>query len=424
MKRKMSGSPIPLVLGLLGFVATITAIEARAQNTIKADQGKPGNQGPWPVTVIGPVVVLNDGGVTGITVVVVFDGGPVSQGPGADGGVNWAVDVASIAGAPTTVGNGVTTANTPRVTISSDSTGQVRLAAGAATIGQLTANQSVNVAQINGSTTASGAGVTTAGTQRVVLPTDQSAIPVTFAGTQIVSGLKANNSVAPGATNLGVLPALANAATPAWTEGNQVLMSVDLSGNNRTNVTQFGGTNISTGTGASGAGIPRVTISNDSSLAANQSVNLAQVAGATTAVNNGIATAATQRVVIASDQTAYTVNARTNDSTGNGIESAITEVVGVNRGLLVRPVDKTLTAPVITAVSCGTTSTALPTTANRKTICIENQGNGAIYIGPVGVTTATGFPIGKNSFWCDDVGSQAYFCINASGTNNVRVLEN
>lgn len=48
------------------------------------------------------------------------------------------------------------------------------------------------------------------------------------------------------------------------------------------NITQFGGTILSTGTGASGAGIPRVTISNDSSLAANQSVNVAQIAGATT----------------------------------------------------------------------------------------------------------------------------------------------
>jgi hypothetical protein len=44
-------------------------------------------------------------------------------------------------------------------------------------------------------------------------------------------------------------------------------------------ISQFGGSNVVTGTGASGAGIPRVTISNDSSLAANQSVNVAQVGG-------------------------------------------------------------------------------------------------------------------------------------------------
>jgi hypothetical protein len=37
------------------------------------------------------------------------------------------------------------------------------------------------------------------------------------------------------------------------------------------NVAQFGGTNISTGTGASGAGIPRVTVANDSNVLASQS---------------------------------------------------------------------------------------------------------------------------------------------------------
>lgn len=47
------------------------------------------------------------------------------------------------------------------------------------------------------------------------------------------------------------------------------------------NLTQFGGTNLATGTGAGGAGIPRVTMSNDSTLAANQSVNVNQVGGTT-----------------------------------------------------------------------------------------------------------------------------------------------
>lgn len=41
--------------------------------------------------------------------------------------------------------------------------------------------------------------------------------------------------------------------------------------NASTNVTQFGGTNVSTGTGAGGAGIPRVTVSNDSNVLATQS---------------------------------------------------------------------------------------------------------------------------------------------------------
>jgi hypothetical protein len=55
----------------------------------------------------------------------------------------------------------------------------------------------------------------------------------TITGTVTVAGAKTNNNAAPGATNLGVLPAIANAATQTWTEGDQVLESVDLSGRQR-----------------------------------------------------------------------------------------------------------------------------------------------------------------------------------------------
>jgi hypothetical protein len=48
------------------------------------------------------------------------------------------------------------------------------------------------------------------------------------------------------------------------------------------NVTQFGGTNISTGTGASGAGIPRVTVSNDSKVIAWDGTNTTTVKPAST----------------------------------------------------------------------------------------------------------------------------------------------
>jgi len=58
-----------------------------------------------------------------------------------------------------------------------------------------------------------------------VLASDRTTVPV--------QGGKTNNNAAPGATNAGVLPALANAAVPTWTEGNLVAHSVDLSGNER-----------------------------------------------------------------------------------------------------------------------------------------------------------------------------------------------
>jgi hypothetical protein len=46
-------------------------------------------------------------------------------------------------------------------------------------------------------------------------------------------GNKTNNNAAPGATNLGVLPAIATAAAPIYVEGNQVGLSTDLAGNIR-----------------------------------------------------------------------------------------------------------------------------------------------------------------------------------------------
>jgi len=120
-----------------------------------------------------------------------------------------------------------------------------------------------NLVQVAGATVDVNSGLKSAGTLRVVLATDQ--------------------------------PALTNKllVTPD---------SVALPANQSVNAAQFGGTNVVTGVGASGAGIPRVTVSNDSSLAANQSVNINQVGGA--AVTEGQKTmAASVPVVLASDQT-------------------------------------------------------------------------------------------------------------------------
>jgi hypothetical protein len=64
----------------------------------------------------------------------------------------------------------------------------------------------------------------------------------------------------------------------------RVIIEAATAANISNNVAQFGGTNVSTGTGAGGTGIPRVTVSNDSSLAANQSVKLDQTVGGVSAL--------------------------------------------------------------------------------------------------------------------------------------------
>ena len=76
------------------LVALLLSTLAVAQSLVKADQGAPGNQGPWPVKVVGPVTITVGGADGGFTIVVGRDGGPVpvSQGSfpwyvtGADGG--------------------------------------------------------------------------------------------------------------------------------------------------------------------------------------------------------------------------------------------------------------------------------------------------------------------------------------------------
>lgn len=96
---------------------------------------------------------------------------------------NQSVNVNQLAGTTTAVNNGTASAGTLRVTIASDSTGQVTLATGSNTIGALTANQSVNVAQIAGTTTSTGNGVAGAGCQRVTIASDNSAIAVSTSPT-------------------------------------------------------------------------------------------------------------------------------------------------------------------------------------------------------------------------------------------------
>jgi len=59
-------------------------------------------------------------------------------------------------------------------------------------------------------------------------------------GTQVVTGTLTNNNAAPAATNFGVLSARATTAVPSYTEGNQVLLSTDLTGALRVVTTSTG----------------------------------------------------------------------------------------------------------------------------------------------------------------------------------------
>lgn len=73
----------------------------------------------------------------------------------------------------------------------------------------------------------------TSGTLPTTLKSTAGIGPMALAAPQtlFVKGARSHNGAAPTiATNLGVLPAIANAAAPTFTEGRQVLLSTDLSG--------------------------------------------------------------------------------------------------------------------------------------------------------------------------------------------------
>lgn len=115
---------------------------------------------------------------------------------------NQSVNAAQINGVTPLMGNGVTGTGALRVSIASDSTGQVTLATGANTIGALSANQSVNVTQLSGNAIATGSGASNTGTQRVILATDQGTVPVSsgLSFTTGDSGHLTSASLAAGAT--------------------------------------------------------------------------------------------------------------------------------------------------------------------------------------------------------------------------------
>jgi hypothetical protein len=112
--------------------------------------------------------------------------------------------------------------------LSLDTSGNLRV-----TIDSSTSLQNVNVTEWNsvtlGSPTAYG---TPPGAINVI------GVNAFVSNTITVAGNLTNNNAAPAATNIGALVARANAAAPTWTEGDQVLLSEDLSGNLRVLATQ------------------------------------------------------------------------------------------------------------------------------------------------------------------------------------------
>ena len=295
---------LPTALDGSGFLKVHEQGTATVSGTVTVNQGTAAAAaGSWPVEVTDGTNVLGVSAhpiridPTGTTTQPVS--GTVSTTPPANASTN----VAQFGGTNVVTGTGASGAGIPRVTISNDSS--------------LAANQSVNVAQVAGLATVTAA----AGVQKVGITGNAGAV-LDAAGQNAAS--PANELLVAGQFNTSptaissgnISPLQLTSAARLIVDGSQVTQPVSgtVTANQGTanatpwnaNVAQFGGNAVVTGTGASGVGIPRVTISNDSSLAANQSVNVNQIGGA--AITLGSETSANSiPVVIASDQAAVTV---------------------------------------------------------------------------------------------------------------------
>lgn len=191
--------------------------------------------------------------------------------------VTQPINVFQINGVTPLMGNGVSGTGAQRVTLASDSTGQVTLAAGAATIGSLAANQSTNEAQINGVAPSMGNGVSGTGVQRVTLASDGTGQVTLATGANTIGALTANQSV---------------------------------------NFAQVNGVTTLTGNGVAGTGSTRITIASDNlaisglgaaATAGAVPANAIYIGGQASAVLKGVTMCDTHAFYDASDNGRKTV---------------------------------------------------------------------------------------------------------------------
>jgi hypothetical protein len=139
-------------------------------------------------------------------------------------------------------------------------------------------------------------------------------------GRVTVIGSKTNNNAAPGATNIGALVAIANAAGQVWTEGDQVTLSTDLNGSARMMAgvipestaawTSATGSNTTLQVNCAGYSSIIVTLNQGTTITGGA---VTFEVSDTTAFTNAYAVVATQ-INTASASNAYTLVANTNAS--------------------------------------------------------------------------------------------------------------
>lgn len=325
----------------------------------------------------------------------------------------WADNVTQFGGTNIATGTGISGAGIPRVTVSNDSTLADQVTTGSITTTQsVTANTSgqssvgiqitgtftgtlVFEASVDGGTTWNATTVVTMSSGAIV-----SSATAAFAGQANVGGFSGfrvrGNTIATGTATVtlragvGISTVMADNPFPV-TQSTSPWVD---------NVSQFGGTNISTGTGAGGAGIPRVTVSNDSQVKVWDGTNQAAVKA------SGTNAATTDPAIVAAPST--------NPST------LCTSVKAVNQTASTDLVTSTNKLHICSIVLVSATAQNLSLTEGTGTTCATGA---AALIGgttaSVAVAANGGFSAVSDRAWLVTQTTADHLCLLQSGTGNV-----
>lgn len=181
----------------------------------------------------------------------------------------------------------------------------------------------------------------------------------------VIAGNKSVNAAAPGATNVGVLSGQANASAPTWTEGFQVPLSTDLSGNLRVTTVGGGssvqyaeGTVIPTATGTVALGKDATNTVHALKLDGSGNLDVNTQSSVFAAVD-GVANPSNTVWIAATDGTnihGLLVESSTNKNLRVAIYSGASEATLTGASLNVNVTNTTIQTQDVSDVTAGTTS--------------------------------------------------------------------
>lgn len=323
------------------------------------------------------------------------------------------VDLRNVNGSTVDVGTGTADSGTQRVAVASDSsitvnagtnlnTSALALESGgnlAAINAKMVSGTDIGDVTINNTSGAGAVNIQDGGNSITVDGT----VAATQSGSWAVAGSKTNNNAAPTTDNLGVLPALVNASSPTFTEGNQTLLSINTTGNLRTTLNQLAGNTVSTGNGASGTGVLRVAQVNDGTGVLATVTNVATIG---TSVTPGTAAAnlgKAEDAAHASGDTGVMSLGVRNDGAATSFSSTdgdYTPLATDAQGRLY-VIQKAPTATLSNVASSATSVTLLAANTGRLAAQIYNDSTQVLYVKFGTTASATSFtvPLASNTYY-------------------------